>query len=73
MGQRGGAVAPASGQPGGEAVELVGAGDGGLGEGERRALDCEVYSNVTLDYGAPPAELSAWWWDEGEEFGDVHI
>ncbi len=43
--------------------------DSGLGESERRALACEVYSNVTLDYGAPPAELSAWWWDEGEEFG----
>jgi len=43
--------------------------DGGLGEGQRRALNCEIYANVTLDYGAPPAELSAWWWDEGEEFG----
>jgi len=43
--------------------------DGGLGEGERCALDCEVYSNVTLDYGALPAELSARWWDEGKEFG----
>ena len=43
--------------------------DGGLGEGQRRALDCEIYSNVTLEYAAPPAELSAWWWDEGEEFG----
>ena len=39
-----------------------------LGEQQRRALVCEVYSNVTLDYAAPPTELSAWWWDEGKEF-----
>ncbi|MFM8808849.1 MAG: flavin monoamine oxidase family protein [Chthoniobacterales bacterium] len=39
-----------------------------LGEQQRRALACEAYSNVTLDYAAPPTELSAWWWDEGKEF-----
>ena len=42
---------------------------GGLDDGQRRALDSEIYSNVTLEYAAPPEELSAWWWDEGEEFG----
>lgn len=36
---------------------------------QRLALDGEIYSNVTLDYAASPSELSAWWWDEGREFG----
>ena len=40
-----------------------------LGADQRRALECEIYSNVTLDYAAQPSELSAWWWDEGKEFG----
>jgi len=36
---------------------------------QRRALAAEAYSSITLDYAATPADLSAWWWDEGEEFG----
>lgn len=37
--------------------------------GARAELASEVHSSITLDYGAGPDELSAWWWDEGGEFG----
>jgi polyamine oxidase len=40
-----------------------------LGSAERSVLAAEAYSSITLDYAAPPAALSAWWWDEGKEFG----
>lgn len=40
-----------------------------LGPGRLAALKAEVLSNVTLEYGAAPADLSAWWWDEGGELG----
>ena len=40
-----------------------------LGPSERAALAAETYSSITLDYAASPADLSAWWWDEGKEFG----
>lgn len=36
---------------------------------ERFSLAAEAYSSITLDYAATPADLSAWWWDEGKEFG----
>lgn len=29
----------------------------------------EIHSSITLEYAAEPGELSAWWWDEGKEFG----
>lgn len=40
-----------------------------LGPAERLALAAETYSSITLDCAAPPTDLSAWWWDEGKEFG----
>lgn len=40
-----------------------------LDDGAKAELAAEVHSSITLDYGAGPGELSAWWWDEGEEFG----
>ena len=40
-----------------------------LDAADRSVLAAEAYSSVTLDYAATPAELSAWWWDEGKEFG----
>jgi len=40
-----------------------------LDRGATAELAAEVHSSITLDYGAGPGELSAWWWDEGEEFG----
>jgi monoamine oxidase len=40
-----------------------------LGPAERMVLAAEAYSSITLDHAAPPADLSAWWWDEGKEFG----
>ena len=42
---------------------------GKLGPAERFALAAESYSSITLDYAAPPADLSAWWWNEGKSFG----
>lgn len=35
---------------------------------QRSAFDAEAYWHTSA-YGAVPAELSAWWWDEGKEFG----
>jgi hypothetical protein len=40
-----------------------------LDDGAKAELAAEVHSSITLDYGAGPGELSAWWWDEGDEFG----
>ena len=40
-----------------------------LDGGAKAELAAEAHSSITLDYGADPGELSAWWWDEGEEFG----
>jgi monoamine oxidase len=39
-----------------------------LDAGSRVTLAAEVHSSISLDYGAGPGELSAWWWDEGKEF-----
>jgi monoamine oxidase len=35
---------------------------------QRSAFEAEAYWS-TSEYGAVPSELSAWWWDEGKEFG----
>lgn len=52
-------------------------GDGLRGFRQRNKLDPgaatrfaeEVHSSITLEYAAEPGDLSAWWWDEGKEFG----
>lgn len=35
---------------------------------QRSGFEAEAYWS-TSEYGAVPSELSAWWWDEGKEFG----
>jgi monoamine oxidase len=45
----------------------------GLSDDDLRRLNYYIHLVTALEYGADAKDLSAWWWDQGEEFGGEEV
>ncbi|MCE7861530.1 MAG: FAD-dependent oxidoreductase [Chloroflexi bacterium CFX2] len=47
--------------------------DSEYSEADLRRLNYYIHLVTALEYGADAKDLSAWWWDQGEEFGGEEV